>query len=380
MRRFRTQSPTASGQLKNDSFWLLARLKYFAVSVCWFFLIAYDIGFASALTGQENAQNANMQVLEGQKFLQQHQYAEAEQSFKSALKNTSVSDSKSIIDLLNYIGATLHAQKKEKEASDFFSRALAALPEKTDAGDVRKAKILSNLSLVHSSQGNSGKAIECCEEALSVFRAKNATPLDFAVLLNSLGRMKLDAGDAERARSLFTESISVREKIKGIKSVELVSPLINLSGAFLAQRKVDQAEEACRRASAICQQKDGEDSRKLFPLLSNLAAVQVEQHRYTEAISTFNRAREVAEKCFGRNSKETLTAYFALSEFYERDGQIELSEQSLTRAIEICRFLYGHADKKTLEATLALSHLFELHGNSAEAERLRLLCRLTQSK
>lgn len=380
MREFRTHSQTASGQLKNDAFWLLARLKYFAISVCWFFLIAYDAGFASALAGQPNAQNANMQVLEAQKFLQNHQYAEAEQLFKSALKNTSLSDSKSTIDLLNYIGATLHAQKKEKEASDFFSRALAALPEATDAGDLRKAKILSNLSLVHSAQGNSGKAMECCEEALSVFRAKNAAPLDLAVLLNSLGRMKMDAGDAEKAQSLFTESIVLREKLKGSNSIELVSPLINLSGAFLAQGKADRAEGACRRALAICQQKDGADSRKLFPLLSNLAAVQVEQHRYTEAVSTSNRAREVAEKYFGRNSAETLAAYFSLSELYEKEGQINLSEQSLTRAVEICRFLYGHADKKTLEATLALSHLFELHGNSAEAERLRLLCRLTQSK
>ncbi len=366
--------------MKSDSYWLLARLKYFAVSLCWGLLIASDIGLASAGTGQESAQNVSTQVLESQKFLQKHQYVEAEQSFKKELANTSVSDSKNVVDLLNYIGVSLHAQKKEKEAIDYFSKALSALPKKMDVGDFRKAKILSNLSLAYSAQGNSTKAMECSEEALSVFRAKKAAPLDLAVLLNSYGRLKMDAGDLERAECLFAESIAVREKIKGRNSIELVSPLVNLSGVLLEQRKVAQAEEACRRAIVICQQQDGDDSQKLFPLLCNLATLHVEQHRYKEAISSFNRAREIAEKYFGTNSEEALTTYFALSEFYEKDGQAKLSEHSLTHAVEICRYLYGQENKKTFEATLALAHLFELHGNSAEAERLRLLCGLTQSK
>ena len=380
MGRFRTHSYIASGQMKDDSYWLLARLKFFAVSICWGFLMASDIGLASAGAGQESTQKMSPQVIEAQNFLKKHQYAEAEQSFKKALAKTPPDDSKNVIDLLNCIGSTLHAQKKEKEAINYFSKALAALPKKMAGGDLRKAKILSNLSLVYSAQGNSAKAMQCGEEALSVFHAEKAAPLDLAVLLNSYGRLKMDAGDFNRAESLFAESVAVREKVKGSNSVELVSPLVNLSGAYLEQKKLAQAEATCRRAIVICQQQDGDDSEMLFPLLCNLGALHVEQHRYKEAISTYKRAREIAEKYFGRNSEESLATYFALSEFYEKDGQAKLAEQSLRRAVEICRLRYGQKDRKTIEATLALAHLFQMHGNKTEAEQLRLLCRLTQSK
>ncbi len=342
--------------------------------------MASEVGLASAGTGQEGVGKLTQQVIEAQNVLKLHQYADAEQLFKRALASTPPTDSKTVIDLLNYIGAALHAQKKEKEAINYFSKALATLPKKMAAGDLRKAKILSNLSLAYSAQGDSTKAMECSEEALSIFYMEKAAPLDLAVLLNSYGRLKMDAGDLEKAESLFAESVSVREKIKGKNSVELVSALVNLSGVYLETRKMAQAEETCRRAIVICQQQDGDDSEMLYPLLCNLGGVHVEQHRYKEAISTYKRAREIAEKYFGTTSEESLATHFALSEFYEKDGQDRLSEQSLTRALEICRILYGHKDKKTIETTLALAHLFQLHGYSAEAERLRLLCRLTQSK
>ncbi len=380
MGRFQTCNRVVSGRMKSDSYLHQARLKFFAVSVCWGFLLACDTGLASTETDQRSAEKVSPQLIEAQNFLSKHQYAEAEKSFKEALASTPPSDSKNVIDLLNYIGATLHAQRKEKEAIDYFSKALAALPQKITAGDLRKAKILSNLSLVLSAQGNTAKAMECAEEALSTFHAQKASPLDLAVLLNSYGRQKMEAGDLKRAESLFAEAVAVREKITGSNSIELVSPLVNLSGAYLEQRNLAQAERTCRRAIAICQQQNSAANKMLFPLLLNLAGLHVEQHQYKEAIITYKRAEEIAERYFGKNSEESLATYYALSESYEKDGQTKLSERSLTRALEICRLLYGQKDKETIDTTLALAHLFHMHGNSAEAERLRLLCRLTQRK
>lgn len=352
---------------------------FFVFMVCVSFLTT-EISFASEPAHIENKAKISLKIQEAQKLLADHHYSEAEKAFKQVLASTSPADNKMVIDLLNYIGATLHAQKKETEAIAVFNKALIALPNKLPDGDIRKGKILSNLSLAYSAQGQTSKAMECSEKALSIFHAHKAGASDLGLLLNSYGRLKMDAGDFKRAETLFAESVAVRETCAGKNSITLVLPLMNLSGAYLQERKFTQAESTCRRAIIICQQQDGKESEMLFPLLCSLGSLQVEQNRHAEAISSYKRAKEIAERYFGRNSEEALITCFSLSEFSENDGQTKQAEEYLSRAVEISRLLYGTKSKKNIEATLALAQLLQLHGNTSEAERLRLLCRLSHGK
>lgn len=364
----------------NGSVLLVAQLRILAVFFIWAFFTAPEVGCAAENITTANEIKSSPKHAEALKYLGQHQYAEAEKAFKQVLSVTPPSDEKSVVDLLNYIGATLHAQKKEPEALLYFNKALTALPKNLSSGDIRKAKILSNLCLVYSAQGDMTKAMQCSEEAISIFHAQKASPADLGVLLNSHGLLKMKSGDYNRAADLFAESIELRERKVGKDSITLVSPLVNLSSAYVQEKKFTEAESTCRRAIIICQQQDGKGSEMLFPLLCNLGSIQIDQNKHNEAISTYKRAKEIAERYFGRNSEETLMTCFALSEFYEKDGQRKLAEEHLSRAVEISRLLYGAQHKKTIEATMALAQLFQMHGNTSEAERLRTLCRLSLGK
>lgn len=361
-----TRSVIPKRLANNDSLLVAAQLGIFVVFIVWALVVIPETGFATETSHVAKEAKVSSKIQEAQKHLAAHQYSDAERAFKQALAITPATDNKTSIDLLNYIGATLHAQKKECEAIAFFNMALAALPKKLPKGDIRKGKILSNLSLAYSAQGQTSKAVECSEKALSLFHAQRAGTSDLGVLLNSYGRLKMDAGDYKGAEDLFAESVSVREMSAGKDSITLVSPLVNLSGAYLQERKLTEAESTCRRAIIICQKKDGNESEMLFPLLSNLGNVRVEQNRCKEAISTYDRALEIAEKCFGRNSEEALMICCALSESYEKDGQAKQAEEFLSRAVKISSVLHGRKSNEAVEATQALAQLFRKHRNFSE--------------
>jgi tetratricopeptide (TPR) repeat protein len=139
-----------------------------------------------------------------------------------------------------------------------------------------------------------------------------------------------------------------------------------------------EAQTYCQRAILICEKSDGQNSAMLFPVLCNLGRLQSDKKQYKAAIASFIRANKIASIHYGKNSEENLLTCFALSEFFEKDGQHEMAEKSLSQAVDISRIVRGSKDSQTIEATLALAHLYEIHGKDKEAERLRILCRLSQ--
>lgn len=319
------------------------------------------------------SKRANAQIL-----FKEQKFGLAEKQFRAILAAIPSSDIKSKVDLLNFLGATLHAQNKDEEAVESFKKALTMLPTEIQKEDLRRAKILTNLALSYSALKQSNDAMKCFDEAFELFHFAQNSPKELAVLLNAHGKLKMDAGDLKAAECLFAESILLREKANGKISPELISPLTNLASVLNSEGKFSQAEIVAKRAVTICEKQNWYDSELLLPLLHNLGETQYRANNFDEAVLTMVRAKLLAERKFGANSEEALTALLKLSDFAECAQQFFLAENSLTRAVDISRILYGPQDKQTVATTLCLADLFELHGKSKDAERLRLLCRLSQ--
>lgn len=319
------------------------------------------------------------QVRKGQDQLFVSNYAEAEYSFKEALKTAlrSRRAQSTVIDLLNSIGVSLHGQGRDAEAVNYFRRALTEIPRGSfkSVKDKRRGKVLSNLALAYSATGKLHEAMQCCEEAMQIFRKAKVSALEESTLLNTYGRLLMDGQSFVKAEKVFADAVLVRQSIVGNDRAELISPMINLSGVLLAQGKLVECEQVCNRAIEIGETKIGFDTGLLFPLLINLARVNSAQSHYKTAQRNMERAIGIAEKSFGNNSLEVMASTADLSELYEADGERESAEKALTRALEVSRIIFGPQDAKTVDMTEALADLYESHGRTSEAERLRFLCR-----
>lgn len=313
-------------------------------------------------------------------FLKQRQFAKAETAFKKLLANSDKKDNKLVADILNYIAVSLHAQKKEDEAEQYFQQALDKLPAVSRKEKIMRAKVLANLASSYLAQRKITPALEACGEAVQLFRAGGGSAIELAVLLNSFARLKIETNDYKGAESLLCESIRIRERVNGKTSRELISPLVNLSAVYLHQKKYPLAEETCHRTVQICRKNDGSSNAMLFPLLSNLAEAQLETKHFTSAAITYQEALTVADREFGKNSDESLATLLSLSEAAESSRQRKVAEDALRRAVDICRTSFGSQDERTLQVTEALADLEQGHGNLSEARRLRFLSRLSRRR
>lgn len=308
------------------------------------------------------------------------QFVKAEMAFKKILSRTNQNDIIYSADVLNYVGVSLHAQKKESEAERFFDRAIAKLASLDRKSKLMRAKVLANLAGVYSAQRKTAQALQTLEQSTKLFREAGNCPKELAVALVSYGNLEMAQHNFAAAEKFLRESIDLREKTLGKNSIELVSPMVNLSSVYLEQKEYSKAEQLCLRTIAICQSSGGKQCALLFPLFSNLAEVQKEQKKMTAALLSFKQALNAAEINFGERSEEFLASLLSLSETAEACGQQELSLKSMKRAVEVCRSNFGPQDERFLLAAEALADLEQVHGNVAEAQRLRTLCRISRRR
>lgn len=313
-------------------------------------------------------------------LLTSHQFEKAELAFKEILAQNKRRDNRFVADVLNYIGAALHAQNKEQEAEKFFLDAIAKLPPVSEKDKLMKAKVLSNLAGVYLALGKTAQCSDCCEKSANLFREVGNSSKDLAVLLNSHARLKMYMRDWSAAESLLDESIKLRECALGKNSIELTSPLVNLGTVYLEQEKFQQAEQVYERTIAICEKSNGTDCDLLFALVSNLAESQLELKKTIASVSNYKRALSISDKEFGTHSIETLNTLLSLSEAAEASNQRPLATESLKRAVDICRTNFGPQDERTLQALEALADLEGGNGNGSEARRLRFLSRISRKR
>lgn len=271
-----------------------------------------------------------LELKSAQELLQQNKYAEAESAFQKALQLAirSPNNKLHVVECLNFIGASQHAQSKSVEAVKYFRKALDSLPK--DKYWRMRAKILSNTALAYSAAGEKTKALECIKKSIGISSKHRISSLEEGVLLNNYGQLLIVTGDLALAESVLIKSIQLREKVLGNYSPQLISPLINLSLVYINRSRLTEGEQCCKRAIAISNKnKSGEDV--IFPAWNNLGDIYVRQHNFDEAENCLEKAYEIAEQSFGSMSPQIMKIASNLAHIYEANGKIWSANQIFER-------------------------------------------------
>lgn len=182
--------------------------------------------------------------------LSAHRYAEAEQNFRLVIDSSPELqvDSARLADLFNFLGVTLHCQRKHSEAIEAYKSALTGLPEGLTANT--RGKILSNLALSYSALGMRKEALQACRSALDHFRVGKVDALNHSVLLNAYGQLLIDEKNWDAAKSVLTKSLKLRASVQG-DGCELAVPLFMLASVYQGAGRYDLAEAVLRRRGLL---------------------------------------------------------------------------------------------------------------------------------
>lgn len=150
------------------------------------------------------------------------------------------------------ISAAYHALRRPQDGIDSLKKSIALFESIDQKFQLTLA--YNNLGINLMLLGNWKKAEETIKHALEL--AAETNHVFIAVILDSLGELKLLQGETQESEKLFKEAIESAEANK--KERYVLASMSNLSGALLAQNKIDEAikkaEETIERCSRIGQE------------------------------------------------------------------------------------------------------------------------------
>ncbi len=163
------------------------------------------------------------------------------------------------------------------------SRQLAetALEMSRNLGDeLLQNKAKGSLAIVAQADGDVTTAIVLLREIVAVLRRGAAASRHLAIELNNLGVAEEAAGEPERARHAYEESIALSRKGEhnGLLAVALAS-LGHLDQTIAPRRALDRYEESLRLSREI------EDPRLIAYCLEGAAAILAQREDHTRAVT-----------------------------------------------------------------------------------------------
>lgn len=224
------------------------------------------------------------------------------------------------------------------------------------------ATVIQSLSKAYADLGNYAESIEAADRGLDLTPRDSAATLELrARLLSQKGFALWKSGRPVPAESCFREVVDLRVAQFGESHVTVASALDSLAAQLEDQGRLDQAEEAARRALHIRTELFSTASEPVFLSLNRIYSIHMKAHRYADAIDSAREQIKAIDQVRARTHPQPLTARVNLGDAAHA-AALELIENS--RAADALPILR--------DAESCLAELVELRQQMLKPEDWRL--------
>jgi eukaryotic-like serine/threonine-protein kinase len=162
-----------------------------------------------------------------------------------------------------------------------------------------------------------------------------------AQMLDLAGRIYMNLGLYDKARSLMEQSLELREQIHPPRHAEIGESLHNLGVLHWRQGRYGRAEEQLREALAILQENYSGNHESLAATMGALAVVLKEMRNFDEAEQLYRSTLAMGMALFGENHEAVAHSLNNLGKYFETTGNYREAEHLYHRSLAIYRDLYG---------------------------------------
>lgn len=221
-----------------------------------------------ALTRLRTASPASPEYVDALMESARNDPAKAQQYFNEALTIVSKIEPGSAREAqLNESVGDDAVRRRDLEGADrFYSRSLAALQKSPQSVDY--ARVANALAVVAAARNQPDRARELYESALAIYDKTRPGSLEVAQLLNNLGILYLNRGDAKAAEGMFRRALPMQTAQKAPPD-QLGTTQANLALALLGAGRLDEAAAALK--VAIDARRGQASKLELATLLTQLA-------------------------------------------------------------------------------------------------------------
>lgn len=201
------------------------------------------------------------------------------------------------------------------------------------------------------------EAVEELSNALK--RASPSTdPVLRGEVLQSLGWAYQEINDADRAFSLFQESLGALRSASGPALDQFARVFNSIGIHYYGQHVPDSAITYYSKAAQLRSELYGENHPLYATSIANLALAHHQGGDRTRTIPYYAKATEIFASQLGANHPEVARCYTNLGLFYWEDGKLGLAQLALDRSLEMRKRLLGNDH-------ISLSYTYQLLANVA---------------
>jgi CHAT domain-containing protein/Tfp pilus assembly protein PilF len=277
-------------------------------------------------------------------------------------------------DLRELIKRALDLETKKDrraEALRAWERALAKSRRVNGARHAGTVRIMERLGDLYHEAGDWDRAESLWRRSLEARKAKPSKDrVIVAIRSNRLAQLYQELGQYAKAQPLFESTVAIIETELGKKHPEVATALNNQAALYQAMGRYARAEPLYQRSLAIRSERLGKDHPAVGQSLNNLAELYAVMGQYDKAERRFKRCLAIWERKLGKKHLEVATCLNNLAGLYVSMRKPDKAEPLYRRSLKIRE---GKLGKRHLDVASSLNNLALLYqstGRHARAEPL----------
>ena len=285
-------------------------------------LLALHLKYREALDLQVRAQLAEAQ-------------AAAHEALKMAEENLGREHPETALVLIT-VAEIERANNRSESAAALFRRALETLRDASGSDRITLAQAWEGLGNTLFDRQDLSGAERCYQQAISVReRVFGKDSPDIVILLGSLAQIYLDQGDLERAELHFKRARNLYETVVGTDNPAAINFLNNYAGFYCVLADYSEAEKLYQQALAIQQKILDSEHPDCVRTIDNLAGLYYQMGDTEKAGRLREEALKIQEKVYGPAHPMVALALSNLGVVFYRKGDLSKAEALYLRALKI---------------------------------------------
>jgi tetratricopeptide (TPR) repeat protein len=259
------------------------------------------------------------------------------------------------------LGIMLSEQKKYESAMSHLEDACKIYRKIYGDKNRDVAMSLKNMAFAWLKMGNQQVAITLYEEAIEILKNLNSRSDEevLASTLNSLGELRVESKEYEKARALFMECLHIRVNLFGENHVDTVATLKNIGSVSYACENFEEAREFCLNALKLQKVLYGSESEEIAASCGQLAEICRCLGRGNEAKNLFKEAVRIYKSVYVNDHPTIALHLNNWASMLFSLGQYDECESIYNESLKMLISLNG-GSKETTTIAASLHNLAEL--------------------
>jgi serine/threonine-protein kinase len=221
-----------------------------------------------------------------------------------------------------------------------------------------QATLLDTIGAVYLGLDQADDAKPLIEQGLSIRRKLAPESVDVARSLYSLNRVYEIKGDWSTSEALARESLDINRKLTGERSLETAGSFCALGYILQTKGELDGAEQYFGKCVAIRTAMLGKDNERLAAPMDNLALIAQQRGDYVRAEELLREALAIARRAFGEDHPQYIHYLRHLAEVMYDRGDPQMSESLYRQSLELYRRVLGPDHADTIDAMSSMGNFF----------------------